>query len=290
MVSTSIRTGGFDRDYLIHIPAGYNCSRELPMVVVIHGGFDTGKGMEKFSGFSDLADRENFIVLYPNGIGILGFLQHWNAGHCCGRAQSDHIDDVGFLAAVIDSACRRFHVDRRRIFMLGFSNGGMMTYRFASERGEMLAGAAALAASIGSRTEDAQEAWPIPVPVKPIPFLIMHGTADAIVPPDGRVSLHHGEPRFYRSVSESVKFWRFVNGCSDEELTQSLFDGAVRLTKWRGCSSSKPVWLYILRGWDHRWPGTYFTSQSKDGNPLKGFDAAEIIWEFFKSACRSSQD
>jgi len=41
-----------------------------------------------WTGWSDLADREGFVVLYPEGIGLLGYLQHWNAGHCCGRARS----------------------------------------------------------------------------------------------------------------------------------------------------------------------------------------------------------
>ena len=70
-------TGGFRRSYRVHIPSGYDGLTQLPMVVVIHGAFDTAKGMEKFSGFSHLANRENFVVLYPEGIGIFGYLQHW---------------------------------------------------------------------------------------------------------------------------------------------------------------------------------------------------------------------
>ena len=89
-------TGGFQRSYRVCIPSGYDGLNRLPLVVVIHGAFDTAKGMEKFSGFSHLANRENFVVLYPEGIGILGYLQHWNAGHCCGKAADDQIDDVGY--------------------------------------------------------------------------------------------------------------------------------------------------------------------------------------------------
>jgi len=53
--------------------------------------------------FGRLADSENFIVMYPNGFGIMGFLQHWNAGHCCGKAADNKVDDVGFVAAAIQS-------------------------------------------------------------------------------------------------------------------------------------------------------------------------------------------
>jgi poly(3-hydroxybutyrate) depolymerase len=83
--------------------------------------------MEKWSGWSWLADREGFIVIYPEGIGILGFLQHWNAGYFCGKAVEDNWNDVAFIEAAIDGTCRQYAVDKHRIYMIGFSNGGMMT-------------------------------------------------------------------------------------------------------------------------------------------------------------------
>ncbi len=280
-VPTDIRTGGFARDYNIHIPPGYDGNKRLPMVVVIHGAFDNAEGMEEYSGFSKLADRENIIVLYPNGIGILGYLQHWNAGHCCGKAQQDNIDDVGFIASAIASAARRLNVDPKRIYMLGFSNGGMMTYRFTAERGEMLAAAAALAASIGSRTPDTQRQWLMPRPVKPLAFLIMHGTADTDVPFKGHASQRRGTPRNYSSVEESVRFWTQRNGCGSPEPVESLYGGAVKLTKWFHCTSNQPVWFYALENWKHIWPGKYFTAGLGPDEPLKNFDAAEVIWDFF---------
>ena len=282
-VPTDIRTDDFKRDYLVHLPPDYDGSRKLPMVVVVHGVFDTAKGIEKIAGFSEIADRENFIVLYPNGIGILGFLQHWNAGHCCGKAQADRIDDVGFVATAITSAIRRLNVDRNRVYMLGFSNGGMFTYRFASEKSHLLAGAAALAASIGSRTPEDKEVWQIPTPADPLPFLIMHGTADTSVPYKGQASQRRGTPRFYRSVDASVAFWRSRNGCQAPEQTRQLLNGSVELAQWSDCSSDKPVWLYTLNGWGHIWPGPYFTAKLKAEDPFKDFDAAQIIWDFFKN-------
>jgi polyhydroxybutyrate depolymerase len=149
--AVDIRINGFRRTYLVHIPSGYKAETPLPLVVVIHGAFDTAEGMEKITRFSQLADREGFMVLYPNGMGLLGFLQHWNAGHCCGKAADDQVDDVGFVAAAIEDVCVRFKVDRDRIYMMGFSNGGMLTHRFAAERGDLLAAAAPMAASIGGK-------------------------------------------------------------------------------------------------------------------------------------------
>ena len=233
--AVNIRINGFRRTYLVHIPPGYSPQTPLPLVVVVHGAFDTAKGMEKFSNFSRLSDSENFIVLYPNGFGLLGFLQHWNAGHCCGKAADDKLDDVGYVAAAIEDVGTRLNIDRNRIYLVGFSNGGMLAYRFAAEKGDLLAAVAPLAASIGGRpTEEAPE-WRIPVPVKPLSVLTIHGLADDDVPYEGGVSLHRGGSRTYWSVEDSVEFWVKRNGCSPQPLTQTMRRESVLIKSWENC-------------------------------------------------------
>jgi polyhydroxybutyrate depolymerase len=278
----ALSTGGFQRSYRVHVPGGYDGRTLLPLVVVVHGAFDTAKGMEEFSGFSRLADRENFIVLYPNGIGILGYLQHWNAGHCCGKAAEDNIDDVGYLAAAIDDVSARLRVDRSRVYMVGFSNGGMLTYRFAAERGDLLAAAAPLAASIGGRPSAAAPQWRIPDPVKPLPLLVMHGRADDDIPLAGGRSEHRKGERTYLSVDASVKFWREHNGCTGPPSESRLAGGAVQVRTWEACRDQATVAVYTIEKWGHVWPGPYFTADLPADDPLRNFDAAEIIWAFFK--------
>ena len=275
-------TGGFQRDYRVHIPSGYDGSIQLPLVVVIHGAFDTAKGMERFSGFSDLADREQFIVLYPEGIGILGFLQHWNAGHCCGKAAEDQIDDVTYLKKAIDDVCMRLAVDRRRVYMTGFSNGGMMTYRFAAEHSDMLAAVAPIAASIGGRpTADAPQ-WCIPAPQKPLPILIVHGMDDDDIPLEGGRSRARKGERTFISVHDSAQFWIEANGCKGSPALSGLYHGAVEVQRWDHCMNACATVLCKVKKWGHRWPGPYFTAQLSDDDPLLDFDIAEMIWSFFK--------
>jgi len=277
--------GWFDdyrRSYLIHIPKGYAPEKALPLVVVIHGAFDTAKGMEKFSGFSLLADREGFAVLYPNGIGIMGFLQHWNAGHCCGKAAADNWDDVGFVAATIQDSSARIKIDPDRIYMVGFSNGGMLTYRFAAERGDILAAAAPMAASIGGKPSHDTPEWHIPKPKVPIPLIVFHGADDDDVPVEGGISRYRKNTRSYWSVERSMDFWASANGCTTRAADQNIRDGFVQVTSWTGCGDGNEIVLYLLKGWGHIWPGRYFTSPLEETHPLKNFDAAEIIWEFFK--------
>ncbi len=281
-----VRFHGFRRTYRVHLPPGYDSARPLPMVIVIHGAFDTAGGMERFTGFSTLADREDFIVVYPNGIGILGFLQHWNAGHCCGKAAADGVDDVGFLTRVIEDACARLAVDRHRIYMTGFSNGGMMVHRFAAERGDLLAAVAPLAAVAGGRQDNKTPEWGIPDPVCPMPLLAMHGLADTNVPFNGGTSEAHGGTRQYWSVERSLAVWTRRNGCVTAPVSRDEREGKVHITAWQDCASGKDVALYSLEGWDHNWPGPYFTAKLDARDPLRDFDAARIIWDFFKGRTR----
>lgn len=281
-VAMDLTTGAFQRSYRVHIPSGYDGDTPLPLVVVVHGAFDTARGMETVSGFSRLADREKFIVLYPNGIGIFGWLQHWNAGHCCGKAAEDNIDDVGYLAAAIADVSERLAVDRRRIYMAGFSNGGMLTYRFAAERGDLLAAAAPLAASIGGRPSNDAAEWRIPDPVKPLPLLVMHGLADDDIPYAGGRSEHRGGERTYWSVEQSVRPWLDRNGCTGAPATRRSTGGRVLVKTWKTCREPAPVALYVVENWGHVWPGPYFTGGLSADDALRNFDAAGIIWEFFR--------
>ena len=274
------------RTYHLHVPPIYDGKEPLPLVVVIHGAFDTAKGMEKVTGFSELADRENFLVLYPNGIGLFGFLQHWNAGHCCGKAADDDVDDVGFIAATIDDACSRLNVDRTRIYMVGFSNGGMMAYRFAAEQSNILAAVAPLAASIGGSPAPGVAEWRIPVPKNPVPVLTMHGREDEDIPFNGGVSPRRSGNRSYWSVPDSVGFWVRYNRCEEPPLRITPLNGQVQITSWKGCSSDAEVLLYEIINWGHVWPGKYFIKEMGPDHPLKNFDAKEIVWKFFKKHTR----
>ena len=275
-------TGGYQRSYRVHVPTGFDHAHKLPLVVVIHGAFDTAKNMEKVSGFSRIADKEGFIVLYPEGIGILGFLQHWNAGHCCGRAAKKQIDDVGYLKTTIEDVCMRLPVDSSRVYMVGFSNGGMMTYRFAAEHTDMLAAAAPIAASIGGRPTPDVPLWRTREPKNPLPIMIIHGLNDEDIPFEGGRSSHRKGERTYVAVEDSVRLWIEANGCEDAPVDSHLASGAVHLREWNTCSNASVTILCTIDNWGHTWPGHYYTSKLQVDDPLFNFDLAEVIWNFFK--------
>jgi len=284
-----MRAGGFRRSYRVHVPAGYDPLQQYPLVVVLHGAFSTGKEMEKHSGFSGLADREGFLVLYPNGITLFGLLQHWNAGHCCGKAAADNVDDVGYLKAAIREVSERLSVDPARIYMTRFSNGGMMTHRFGAEQAGMLAAIAPLAGSTGGSAGPGAPFWQIPEPNVPLPVVIMHGQADEQVPYRGGGAEGRETGRQFVSVQGSADFWARANGCHHPPEEMQLHGGTVRLTVWRGCRNGAEVRLYAWKDWGHAWPGPPFTDDLDPDDPFRDFHTAETVWEFFKTRRREGR-
>jgi polyhydroxybutyrate depolymerase len=278
----NLLTGKYQRHFILHIPEGYNVSRPCPLVVVLHGAFSTAREMEKWSGWIRLADREGFIVIYPEGIGILGYLQHWNAGHCCGKAVEDDWNDVAFIEEAIDGMCRQYAVDKRRIYMVGFSNGGMMAYRFAAERSTKLAAVASVSGAIGSRASLDQPEWRLPIPERPVPVLIMHGASDDVIPFDGGKPVNRASTREYRPVSDAVGFWNTANHCVAVPVRKDAFGGMVTEESWTDADGRNEVRVFRIINWGHWWPGGFFTGALPENHPLKDFDTAQIIWQFFQ--------
>jgi len=273
------------RTYRLHVPQGYDPTRQRPLVVVIHGAYSNSRQMVERTGFDELADHEGFIVAYPDGIGVLGLLQHWNAGFCCGKALADGIDDVGFVAAVIDEVSRALAVDQGRVFLVGYSNGGMLAYRMAAEMPERLAGVAVFAATVGVRSSTGVEHL-LPKPAGPLPVLHLHGRADENVPYEG------GRPArgsfALASARESASFWAISNGCEGEPARLEERDRHVVRETWSAGCAETPVVLLSLEGWDHSWPGPHFTDRLDRHDPLRGFDAAEVIWDFLAAERRAT--
>jgi len=94
--------------------------------------------MEEVTGFSDLAEREQFIAVYPDGTGPAD-VRSWNAGACCSFALERGVDDVAFVDELLDRLIADYSVDPRRIYATGFLSGGMFAYTLAIERPERFA-------------------------------------------------------------------------------------------------------------------------------------------------------
>jgi len=241
--------------------------------VALHGAFSTARKFERESGLSLLADREGFLVVYPQGIGLGDLFRHWNSGHCCGKARKLNLDDVGFALAAVDDVARRNPVDRTRLYVVGHSNGGMLAYRIAAERPELVAALAVASATIGGIPSADEPEWTVPRPKHPVPVLALHGRADDNVPYEGgRASQSRGKSSTI-SVARSIGLWVDANGCDPDPQVELTNGGLVERQSWSGCGDDSEVVLYSLDGWGHEWP---------EEDALGGFDASATIWKFFE--------
>jgi polyhydroxybutyrate depolymerase len=255
-----LRWEGGERTYTVRAPAHFDRSRPAPVIILLHGRGGSGARFLERSGFAATADSEGLVLVAPDGTGDP---RGWYTGFA---SSGGPIDDVGFIGAIIDSVVRRDGADPRRVYLVGYSNGGALAHRVASDLSSRIAAAAVFAGAIGARTE--REANRIETPRAPVPMLIIHGDADPIVRYEG------GRPIPAR---DGARFWARANECrSIEPRRDTLAGGGVIRDTWdEGCRA--PVRFLTLRGGDHGWP-----AKTRGA----AIDAAETIWEFFEETRR----
>ncbi len=266
----TIEIGGRTRAYFVHTPPAYNGKSPLALVMVLHGGGGNAENAEKMSGMSREADMKNFLVVYPDGTGGLGNRFHtWNSGNCCAYAMKNNVDDVGFLRALIEKLERDYPVDRRRVFVTGMSNGGMMTYRMACEDAAQIAAIAPVAGALSVPCH----------PANPVSVIAFHGTADKNVPFDGGTgSKQIGGPRDDRPVSYAISLWAKADGCNPTPRRTETAD--LRTDTYAGCNAGTAVELNAVLGQGHAWPGGDRVLRVLDA-PNPNVNATELMWSFF---------
>jgi polyhydroxybutyrate depolymerase len=256
---------GSQREYSLHVPAGYDGEKRMPPVLNFHGYSSNMAQQALFSNLNATAESSGFVVVYPNGLkNSVNGNQSWNAGLCCAFGDEER-DDVGFVDALLDELSSRLCIDRKRVYATGMSNGGFMAYRLACERAERFAAIAPVAGVLGIPAESCQ-------PSRAIPVIHFHGTADALVPYDG------GGVSSFPSVPDSIAGWASRNGCSGQP-TQTFANGAAHCETTKGCAEGAELTLCTIDGMGHCWPGQSFCPF---GNASTDISANQAMWEFFE--------
>ena len=269
---------GLDRSYLLHLPNPLP-NNPLPLVVVLHGGGGSAESAAKMTGFDAEADKEGFIVVYPEGtdrghpflslFGKPGFLT-WNAGSCCGYAQENNIDDVGFIRAVVAQVIKDNAADPKRVYATGISNGGMMAYRMACEASDVFAAIAPVSA-----VQEVQDCKPS----QAVSVFHIHGAEDQNVPIGGGVGKKAHEKELRAPVQESIDFWVKRDGCS---VTVRSQEPDVDMVNYGGCDAGSEVSYFVIQDGEHAWPGGQQIAAFLD-KPSKALDATFEIWKFFST-------
>lgn len=271
----TVTVDGRERSFVVNAPAAAPAGDRLPVVIVLHGGGSDARAAMAQTGMSELAARAGFLAVYPQGTARFGGRQlTWNAGACCGYAVDQQVDDVAFLAAVIDQVVRDHQGDPDRIYLTGFSNGAMLAYRAACQLADRIA---AIAPVAGSLLVDCR-------PSAPLSVLIVHGTADQQIPYQGGESPARADthPRRDPPVADTTAFWATHNHCSTPTTEQMSPNTTLR---HHDCPDGIEVALYTIDGGDHDWPGG---RSARGGATPESFAASPLIWDFFQQHTRTT--
>ncbi|MEQ9362781.1 MAG: PHB depolymerase family esterase, partial [Leptospirales bacterium] len=230
---------GRDRSYILHRPAGAapNAADPRPLLIVMHGGGGDARGVVDITRgrFNELADAENFYVVYPTG-----FDKSWNDGRVDLRstAHREMIDDVDFLKRVIASVAGEYAIDSGRIFSTGISNGGFMSMRLACELSDTVRAVAPVTAQLSQDLLSACK------PRRAVGVLLVNGTDDPIVPYDGgTIELLWTKRGEILSTDDTLRFWAERNRCSKRPVVVELPDAdpedetRVDRVSYPGCAS-----------------------------------------------------
>jgi polyhydroxybutyrate depolymerase len=269
---------GQERLYILHaLPAP--AARKRPAVLVLHGGGGSAENAVRMFGFSKVAMPDGAIIAYPEGSGRFeGKLKTWNAGHCCGYAMENKVDDIGFISALIDRLIAEHNADPRRIYITGMSNGGMMTHRLGIALADKVA---AIAPVVGGLFGD--EAAPAAAGVS---VLAINGALDQSVPLDGGLGTGRGAAAWdgtpLKPAAYQGEFWAAANGCSG--TPQETQEGNVKTARYK-CSSGVEVVHMVALDDGHTWPGGKPGTKRGDVSP-GSLEASQVIWDFFKGKSR----
>ncbi len=243
------------RTAILHVPPGLDPNTPAPLIFNFHGFTMTAEGQVNFSGMNTLADDEGILVVYAQGLD-----NSWNAGACCGNAQTQGVDDVGFVRALHAHLATLVCYDEKRVYSTGMSNGGFISNRLACEAADIFAAVGPVSAVNGMDECN---------PSRPIPVIAFNGTNDLLVAYNGLL---------YQSVADSFSEWGARNGCEGAPVPGTM-NGSASCETYDSCADDVQVTQCTLEGMGHCWPGS---STCVYGTPNTDLDANAEMWAFFQ--------
>ncbi len=243
--------GGRPANYVL--PDQYDSAESWPLLLLLHGyGANIGNAethggliQDAYLGLSKRSSELGFLMLIPHGTADAVGNQFWNATPACCDFAKTGVDDVAYLTGLLDEAAAYFNVDPKRVYLLGHSNGGFMSYRLACEAGERFAGMVSIA---GSTFDSADACSP---GTSKLSVLQVHGTVDETIP-------YAGDPGRYPSAADAAARWAGRNGCAAEPDTAAPLDlvsgengDEAVVTRYDGCADGTAVELWTLENVGH---------------------------------------
>ena len=284
------------RSYTMYIPSTWKSDVVSPLLIALHGLSGWDLQLMDNTAFNNLAEANNFIVVYPNGTGEkLGDrgIRSWNGGQVgwctsgnCPPSQISKIDDVGYISKLIDDVSSRYPIDPKRVYLTGHSNGSQLAQRSVCELSNKITAIAVVAGHLALDTCN---------PDSPVSVLQIYGTEDTLNPENGGTAkISFGIYSFeYNSkgVMKSVQMLALANGCSaNYSQNNNLSNKDLTIYTWPGCKNGVVVSSIRISGASHAWMGR--PAQSADsiklsGEPYMKIDASKVIWSFLANKVKN---
>jgi polyhydroxybutyrate depolymerase len=249
-LTRTVTVNGVQREYILHIPPGLDLSLAVPVVVVFHDYGTAPAEMPAETGFNAVADKNGFLVVYPKGTGSSENQRAWNTGICCGEALAENVDDPAFVQVLLKDLGSVARLDSKRIYAVGSSNGGVLTYQLACKMSDTFAAVAPVAAQL--LQQDTCQ------PQQPVAVLHVHGSSDETIG--------------ISQAQRSIQTWAQLDGCTSPPQ-QDQPAAKLEHTVYASCRAGTAVELYTVSKGGHNWPSDLYlpASQSWSG----------VIWAFF---------
>ena len=241
------------REYILYIPNSYNGVSTIPLVLNFHGFGESASDFMNNADMRTVSELNTFILVYPQGSCLNGS-SHWNACLTGGDNKSD-ADDFGFVELIINEISSQYNLDLKRVYAVGYSNGGMMAYGLANYKSDLIAAVASVSGvmldCIGSTSH-------------PLPVVNLHGTSDKVIPYNGGNG--------WNSVQKTLDYWiNFNNTTTNPTLSIDDSDGmTIERYVYDLGDNSVSVENYKYIGGDHVWFSSTF----------RGQNTSELIWNF----------
>ena len=261
--TSSINHDGIDRDFVYYTPSTWNSNQQVPLLIVLHGLTQTGSGVMGITDFNDIAEANNFIVCYPDGIN-----NSWNANM---NITVSTADDLGFIEELSTHFQNTLNTDPLKQYLCGFSSGGFMSHKIACESSQCFAAIATVSGNMSDTVDMNCN------PGHPTSVLHIHGTADPVVS-------YTGSPTTGVAVDTTIEKWRMFLACDATPITTDMPNNILldfsypQHIVYQNCSAGSLELIKVIGG-GHQWPGIA-TLIGGLGNINMDFYSPQVIWEF----------
>jgi len=310
-----------ERDFTVRLPRGYEAQRHYPVVVLLHGMNQDADDMERLTRFSELADKDGIITVYPSaqhgrwnvgvhqeerrsammgpgrhgryggypggGGGYPGGYPRGGGGYPRGGGQQTPesqperraapVDDIAFFNEMLDHLGSKFSVDASRVYVVGLSEGGLMSFKAGCSLSDRITAVAAVGADMPKTM--------ICLPSRPVSVLMINGTSDKVEPYNG--GTEHNLNVVVLSAEDSAKDWSKIDRCNDKPEKSKLSareKGGMetRVDTYKSCQQDAGVVLYSVKGAGNTWPGgEQYEPENTVGKTSSDLNANEVVWNFF---------